>query len=248
MKRTVHVLFRKEDLDTQRVKDKIVIVLDILFATTSIVSALYHGISRIFPAKDIEEAHHTAQSLDVRCLLAGEYMFQLIEGFAPPTPLALNKQIDNHDTLVYTTTNGTVALRNVADAKKVLIGALLNASVIARTAAQAGSQTILIQCAGTAGAFNLEDFYGAGCIIDRLLNQPDYDWNLTDASQAALGYYRGNDATEILHQSFVGQLMAQHQLQKEVDFATQQDSHPLVAELTCSQEHPAIFIKSVPNS
>jgi 2-phosphosulfolactate phosphatase len=48
----IHVLLKKEELDAQRLEDKVVVVLDILFATSSIVTALAHGATEVIPAID----------------------------------------------------------------------------------------------------------------------------------------------------------------------------------------------------
>jgi 2-phosphosulfolactate phosphatase len=46
----IHVLLKKEELDNQRLPGKVVVVLDVLFATSSIVAALAHGASEVIPA------------------------------------------------------------------------------------------------------------------------------------------------------------------------------------------------------
>ena len=48
----IHVLTRKEELDSVRVTGKVVVVLDILFATTTMVSALAHGALEVVPVTD----------------------------------------------------------------------------------------------------------------------------------------------------------------------------------------------------
>ena len=59
--RKLHVLMKKEELDGQRLDGKIVIVLDILFATTTIVAALSEGASEVWPALDGDAARALAQ-------------------------------------------------------------------------------------------------------------------------------------------------------------------------------------------
>ena len=57
----VHVLLKKEELDAQRLEGKVVVVLDILFATSSIVTALAHGATEVIPAPDGRAAQSFAQ-------------------------------------------------------------------------------------------------------------------------------------------------------------------------------------------
>ena len=65
---------------------KIVVVLDILFATTTIVSALNNGINSVVPAFNAQDAREKKkdESNANKILLAGELYADTIEGFAPP--------------------------------------------------------------------------------------------------------------------------------------------------------------------
>ncbi|MFZ0485962.1 MAG: 2-phosphosulfolactate phosphatase [Arenicellales bacterium] len=228
--RTIHVVMRKEDLDPDRVADKTVLVVDVLFATTSIITVLARGISVVYPARDADEARELAKRSDIgRVVLAGETMFRDIKGFAPPTPLALCRHIGGRDALIYATTNGTVALRLCAGARRVLLGSLLNAGATARALGSA-PDTVVILCAGTAGAFNLEDFYGAGCLVQRIL-QRRTDFRLTDAARAALDLFEALDARAALQRSYVGRLMHEWDLDPDVAYASRIDELELAAEL-----------------
>ncbi|HEU0095307.1 MAG TPA: 2-phosphosulfolactate phosphatase [Rhizomicrobium sp.] len=140
----LHVLFKKEELDPGRLQDKVVIVLDVLFATSTIVHAFSQGIRCIWPARDAEDALRIAAGLDAP-LLAGEYLAAGLPGFGAPTPLALCEMQVADATLVYATTNGTVALNNAADAAQVYVGALLNgAALVAHVASRHPHANVLV--------------------------------------------------------------------------------------------------------
>jgi 2-phosphosulfolactate phosphatase len=225
----LHVLFKKEELDPARLQDKVVIVLDVLFATSTIVHAFAQGIDRIWPARDAEDAQRIAARLHAP-MLAGEYLAEGLPGFGPPTPLALADTGVQGSTLVYATTNGTVALHNAAAAAHVYVGALLNGAALAAYVARRHPQTqVLLLCAGSLDSFNLEDFYGAGHIAAHFERTGGYA--LTDAALAAMLLYRGCDASTILRASRVGRIMQAHGLQHEVDCAAQFDTHDVVPEL-----------------
>src|SRR5437867_5233194 len=86
----VHVLTKKEELDSVRVAGKVVVVIDILFATTTMVAALAHGATEVIPVLD----ESAARAEDARrgtgsCVLAGELYADTLPGFAHPAPLAL---------------------------------------------------------------------------------------------------------------------------------------------------------------
>jgi 2-phosphosulfolactate phosphatase len=222
----VHLLFKKEDLDSNRLQGKVVIVVDVLFATSTIVHALGRGIADIWPARDTEHAARIAEGLEAP-LLAGEYLGNAFPGFASPMPLALADVSVEGGTLVYSTTNGTVALIDAAAAAHVYAGALLNGAALVAHVIHAHPQAqVLLVCSGSVDRFNLEDFYGAGHIAAHFERSGNY--SLTDAATAALLLYRGCDADTVMSASHGGRSMSQHHLQHEVDCVTQLDSHNIV--------------------
>ena len=226
----LHVLFKKEDLDRTRLKDKVVIVLDVLFATSTIVHAFAQGVDRIWPARDAGDAVRIAANLQTP-MLAGEYLAEGLPGFGPSTPLALAETGLQGSTLVYATTNGTVALNNAADAAHVYVGALMNGAALAAYVARRHPQAhVLLLCAGSVDSFNLEDFYGAGHIAAHFDRIGGY--SPTDAALAAILLCRNCDAPTALHASRVGRIMQAHGLKHEVDCAAQFDTHLVVPELS----------------
>lgn len=228
---TIHVVMRKEDLDPGLILDKTVVVVDVLFATTSIVTVLARGVCAVYPARDPAEARELGERPDIgSVVLAGETMFRTIGGFAPPTPLALSRHIGDRDALIYTTTNGTVALKACAGARRVLVGSLLNANATARALNHAAPGTVVILCAGTAGSFSLEDLYGAGCLVQRV-GQRSGDFRLTDAAQAALALFEASDPEAALRKSYVGRLMHEWGLDSEVAYASRIDECDVAAEM-----------------
>lgn len=225
----LHVLLKKEDLDPARVRGKVVIVLDVLFATTTIVHAFGQGIDQIWPAVDAGDARRIAASLDAP-LLAGEYLADSLPGFGPPTPLALADTGIVGATLVYATTNGTVALHNASDAAHVYVGALANgAALVAHVVRRHPQLAVLLLCSGSMDRFNLEDFYGAGHLAAHFDRTGQYA--LTDAALAAALLVRGCDAPTVLHGSRVGRMMQAHDLQHEVDCAARTDTLDVIPEL-----------------
>jgi len=227
---SAHVILRKEDLDPSRISQHVVVVVDTLFATTSIVTALAEGAHAVLPALDAPEAKMLAAACGdgSRVVLAGEYLAQTLPGFIAPTPLALSRERLNGKTLVYSTTNGTVALRQAAQAREVYVACLRNArATAAHIAATCAGQTVLVLCAGSSGLFNLEDFHTAGWLVRQL--QARAELSLNDAALAACGYASVNHL-DALRASSVGRFYAEIDAQ-EVEFAAQADRVNLVARL-----------------
>ncbi|HUW36246.1 MAG TPA: 2-phosphosulfolactate phosphatase [Rhodocyclaceae bacterium] len=239
----IHVLLKKEELDSERLEGKVVVVLDILFATSSIVTALAHGAAEVIPAQDgagalAEAGRHAEGSY----LLSGELNAMTLAGFVHPTPLALLREDVAGRKLIYSTTNGTVALNKSAGALQIYAAALVNgAATVRHLAAAHPGTTILLVCSGSADNFNLEDFYGAGYLVwlFRELGgeRPDAH-EFSDAALAAEILYRGTDATACLMQARVGRMMRARGLEQEIHFAAQKSVFDIVPHLAGGSLRP----------
>jgi 2-phosphosulfolactate phosphatase len=229
----IHVLTRKEELDEHRLPGKVVVVLDVLFATSSIVAALAHGAEEVVPAADGASARAEAAGRpDGSFVLAGELDARTLPGFAHPTPLALVEAPIAGRTLILTTTNGTVALRKASPAGRVYAAALLNAPAVADHVARTWrGETVLVVCAGSGNAFNLEDFYAAGHLVSLLDGAGLGALERSDAALAAQALHDGRDALACLSRSRVGRMMRERGLEREVAFAAQKGRFDVVPEL-----------------
>jgi 2-phosphosulfolactate phosphatase len=229
----IHLLLKKEEINEQKLREgsKIAVVLDILLATTSIASALKDGAANVIPAESCETAKARFDSGDSGgMLLAGESNARPVAGFVYPSPKILREQVGGK-TLILATTNGTVALAKAEAAKKVYASSLLNNFAVAEAISEEdGDPTIVIICAGNSGEFSLEDFYGAGHLIDCLQKAGRESYELTDAALAAMLFFqtKRDDAEEVLGNSYVGGLLARHGLSDELSFAAGLDSIHIV--------------------
>lgn len=226
----VHVLTKKEELDSVRMPGKVVVVLDILFATTTMVTALAHGAVEVVPVPDEAAARAYGKGLDGNSfVLAGELYAETLPGFAHPAPLSLLEHGVEGKTVVYSTTNGTVALGLCSGASSVYCGALLNAgAIVERVLERHPRETVLIVCSGSGNNFNFEDFYGAGCFVERLAERLGPAADLSDAAKAARVLYRSSRVPEALLDCRVGRMMVGKGLAREVEFACREDAFPVV--------------------
>lgn len=229
----IHVLLKKEELNSALLPGKVVIVLDILFATTTIVAALAHGASEVVPALDGAACLAEAQGRPPESyILAGELNAETLEGFAHPTPLALLHQDVGQRSVLYATTNGTVALKNSAGADHIYAAALLNArAIVTHVVQHHPDHTVLIVCSGSADNFNLEDFYGAGCLVSlfRILGGDRFEFN--DAALAAEILHEQGNALQCLSQARVGRGMLTRKLDEEIHYAARQHCFDVVPKL-----------------
>lgn len=223
----LHVVFTKEEVDSEQLGNgKVAVVFDVLLATTTISALLEYGAKEIIPVLDGEAAIHRKNELqDSSAIITGESRGITIEGFFDPLPTRLKEKAKGK-TVILSTTNGTVAILKSATAEQVYAGALVNAPAVAEDIAKHHVQdTIIAVCAGSSGSFSIEDFYGAGCFIDELLARRD-DWDLTDAAKAAFHFYRGNKerAVPLLSESSTGAMMQKMNVWEDLQFAAQKGS------------------------
>lgn len=233
--RKIHVIFRKEDIDEDKISRCIAVIFDVLYATTSISAALYYGVNEVIPVFNREEALRQAAELKTGTyVLAGEKDGYTIEGFHPPNPLAMMQEHMKGKTVIYSTTNGTVAIRRSENARAVYTSSLLNGEAVAqRILNDKGTETVVLVCAGAKGSFSLEDFYGAGYLIDRLFAGNPGGWVLTDAAKAAHGFYVSYPGTDedCLKASRVGRFISMSGFDEAIFCAANKGHLPVVPQL-----------------
>jgi len=160
------------------------VVFDILRATSSMITAIANGAREIHPVQTIEEAFALRDELGGG-ILAGERNGERPNGFdLGNSPLEFLDCRGNK--IIWTTTNGTVALRACENASCVFVGALLNLQSLVEELRWDEPERVLLVCAGTFDEFALEDATAAGRLIAEL--QPEAQ--LTDAAHAALSVSR----------------------------------------------------------
>ncbi|WHX38540.1 alpha/beta hydrolase fold domain-containing protein [Mesobacillus sp. AQ2] len=223
----IHLLLKKEDIDKQKMADnKIAVVFDVLLATSTITSALEFGAKEVIPVLDGKEAEKEAEDREKeRFLLVGEYQGKTIDGFLSPNPLELREKIEGKS-VILSTTNGTVALKNSSEAKAVYAVSLMNCKAVANHILKDyQGETIVVVCSGSSNEFNVEDFHGAGCFIDCLIKEYDKEFFLTDSAYAARCFYHAHNqnSDDILKDSRVGRMLSKHGFDQEIEFVSQQN-------------------------
>ncbi|MDD2431582.1 MAG: 2-phosphosulfolactate phosphatase [Firmicutes bacterium] len=159
--------------------DKTVIVIDVLRASTTIITALQNGAKNVVPVLTPDEAASLKLRYDSsNVLLGGERGGVKIQGFdLGNSPLEYTEEVVKGKTIVFTTTNGTEAIRRAVGADNVLIGSYLNLDAVSDFVVELGKD-VTIMCAGNQGSFALEDAACAGafCLaISRLTKVEESD-------------------------------------------------------------------------
>ncbi len=173
--------------------DTVCIVLDIFRATTSIVTSLSNGCIAMVPVLSTEDASIAGNQLG-NVLFAGERQSIKIEGYNfGNSPFEFSEDKVKDQTIVMTTSNGTIAIKATEGAYRTLIGSFLNAKAVCQQG-KAYGKDILIVCAGTDGLFSLEDALCAGLMVQLLSEEGET--TITDSARGALLMY--NEAKDNL--------------------------------------------------
>lgn len=162
-------------------KDAIVIIVDILRASSAICTAFMNGVKRIIPVATLEEARNFK---DQGYLVAAE-RDGIVRDFADfgNSPFNFTSERVKGKDIVYSTTNGTQAINLASSSYKVLVGSFLNFKAINDFVIRE-NRDLLILCAGWKNKFNLEDTIYAGAVTDYLLKN-NFFHTICDSALAA---------------------------------------------------------------
>lgn len=212
---------------------RVVAVIDVLRASTTIVTALANGARAVVPFADTDELMTRARQFergDVR--LAGERRMHPIEGFdLGNSPAQFTTDAINGRTVLLTTTNGTRTLLAAQGATDVVVAAYVNLSVVTamlRTALRGGTD-VIIACAGQDGHYALEDAACAGRYA-RMVTRRLSGVAMNDAAHscALLARSYGDNVASVFLDSAHGRALADAGFRDDLALCAAVDAHPVV--------------------
>ncbi len=165
---TLHTCLSPALLNLYDVSSSIVVIIDVLRATSTIAEALFNGAKSIIPVETVAECIKLGKQMDV--ITAGEREGQIAEGLTyGNSPFTYPKEFINGKTLVLTTTNGTKLLHMALaeNAKAIITGSFPNLSIVCNYLVTQ-KQNVILACAAWKDRINLEDTLFAGAVISRI--------------------------------------------------------------------------------
>jgi 2-phosphosulfolactate phosphatase len=150
------------------ISDSIVVIIDVLRATSTIATALYNGASAIIPVASVERCIELGKRLNG--ITAGERDGKVAEGLSyGNSPFEYPREFIDNKLLVLTTTNGTKLLHMALDknAKEIITGSFANLSAICDYLLKKNTNVIL-GCSAWKDRINIEDTLFAGAVINRI--------------------------------------------------------------------------------
>ena len=225
-------MFSPEDL-----RGGVAVVIDVLRASTTIVQALAAGAEAVIPCGEVAEAQAITANLSAGSyLLGGERGGVRIEGFdLGNSPLEYTPEKVAGRTIVFTTTNGTRALKRCLSAEQIVIGSFANLEAVAKAVDQTGRPIHLV-CAGTDGELSAEDVLCAGALVAGLEKFRGREiLSENDACRLAYELYvsHSHDETllrDALRESAGGRNLTALGYQADIEWAARRNRHPIVPE------------------
>jgi 2-phosphosulfolactate phosphatase len=162
--------------------NSIVVIIDILRASSSICTAFANGAAGIIPVAEVEEAK--AYKLKGYLVAAERDGFVLDFADFGNSPFNFTRDRVEGKTIVYSTTNGTGIIDLASAASKIAIGSFLNISSLSRWLISE-KKDVLLFCAGWKNKFNIEDTVCAGAIASKLMESGTFT-TICDSTLAAM--------------------------------------------------------------
>lgn len=181
-KRKLETCFSPALYETGNHEGSIVVILDILRASSAICTAFENGAYSLIPVSEVSEAREFKNK---GYLVAAERDGYVLD-FADfgNSPFNFTREKVEGKTIVYSTTNGTGIINLASSAGKIVIGSFLNITALTEWLISEQKDIVLF-CAGWKNRFDLEDTICAGAIAERLMNS-DLFSTICDSTLAAL--------------------------------------------------------------
>lgn len=206
---------------------KTALVIDVLRATSNMVTGLSAGCRAFVPVETVQQAKQIHAAGD---LLGGERSCNKIPGFhLGNSPLEYTRDAVDGKRIVMTTTNGTRAVQKSQKAQHVLACSLLNARACAKAALDLGRDVIVV-CAGTQDQFALEDGLGAGAVVKEIRGLAKTEPQVNDFGIAMESCFLqfGDMLQETLQQTATGKRLAKLGYSNDVGFCSRLNIFELV--------------------
>jgi 2-phosphosulfolactate phosphatase len=207
-------------------REAIVVVTDILRASSAIVTAFMNGVDRIIPVATLEEA----KAFKEKGFVVAAERDGIVRDFADfgNSPYHFTSEQVRGKQIVYSTTNGTHAIHLASSGSQVLIGAYLNLTALA-IHIRKEKKDLLVLCAGWKNKYNLEDTLFAGALAQMVMEDERYH-TICDATLGAIDLF--NTASQDM-MGYIEKVAQRHRLKKNnlddvIDYCHQTDLTHLI--------------------
>lgn len=220
----VDVIISANHIKEEYLDNKVVVVIDMLRATSVIITALANGAKKVIPILTVEEAFKVKEELkkkNVNGLLGGERKALKIEGFDfTNSPLEYTEERVKDKAIILSTTNGTRTINLSLRAKKIYIGAMINAKALIDIIKDEKEDIVFIN-SGTNGEFTMDDFICSGYMIS-LLNK-ELSLDLSDIAKTAKLIYETNNVLDYIKEARHYEVLKSLNLEEDLCYCCKKD-------------------------
>ncbi|MEO8447039.1 MAG: 2-phosphosulfolactate phosphatase [bacterium] len=235
MKRIDILLTQSLIQDDLVLKDKNVIILDVLRATTTMTIALANGAKEIIPTENIATAVRVAKG-SKNSMLCGERNGKVVDGFnLGNSPLEYTPEVVKDKSLIFSTTNGTIAIIKSKFAKTCVLCSFINISAIVDYVNTINEDFTII-CSGKLNDFCLEDAVCAGMLLSKLSEGRTIEMrdseiaaiNLCNDLAMQMNVPSQEKILKLFQLSEHGKYLTQIGFEKDLDISSKLDSYPFI--------------------
>jgi len=233
----IEVCFTPSLIELYNLDKKVVVVVDILRATSCMTTAMANGVKSIIPVATIEECFSLRNK---GFIAAAERDGKMADGFdLGNSPFSYMDKALQGKTIAVTTTNGTLAITKSKKAEQVIVGSFLNKSAVANYLASQPNDVIIL-CAGWKGKTNIEDTLFAGALVDAL---KDSFTSEDDSTCVALTLYNTakDDMLSFIAQSSHVRRLKRLNIHKDIEFCLKEDVYNVIPVLKDNMLVPMEF-------
>jgi 2-phosphosulfolactate phosphatase len=224
------VLFSPVQADELFFTGKTTVVIDVLRASSTIITALTNGAKEIVPVGTVEFAVKVSGGIfGGQTLLGGERNTKKIEGFAlGNSPSEYIAKIVSGKSIVFYSTNGSRAIVKAKYSANLFICSFNNLKALAKHLKKL-NEDVIILCSGNNNFFNLEDSVCAGMLISELVGESKKN-ELTDASISAMALFKsfGKNIFKMLADTDHGRLLIKNGFEEDLKACAELDSSGVI--------------------
>ena len=226
----IDVLYSPVQADELFFTGKTTVVIDVLRASSTIITALTNGAKEVVPVGTVEFAVKVSGGIfGGQTLLGGERNTKKIEGFAlGNSPSEYTTEIVSGKSIVFYSTNGSRAIVKAKYSTNLFICSFNNLKALAKHIKKL-NEDVVVLCAGNNNFFSLEDSVCAGMLTSELI-AGNKSFELTDASTSALTLFKsfGKNIFKLLSETDHGQLLINNGFEDDLKACSELDSTDVI--------------------
>ncbi|KAF0152955.1 MAG: 2-phosphosulfolactate phosphatase [Ignavibacteria bacterium] len=208
----INVHYSTQHLDELYFTGKTSVVIDVLRATSVIVTALTNGAREVIPVSTVDFAMKVSgNAFSGQTLLCGERNTKKIEGFVlGNSPLEFTQEVVNGRSIILYTTNGSKTVVKAKFSENLFAACFQNLPVVAKHLVTL-NKDVEILCSGNNGNFSLEDTICAGKLAAEIVALYQ-ETQLTDSSRASMVLAKsiGKNLFKMLKETEHGKLLIEN--------------------------------------